>query len=73
MLRSPFGLLNTLRGKGIRFQELNAEVKFTPNKIEIKDSFASGTSLGVSTEGAIDRNTDQTSIKGNDCSSLCLE
>ena len=61
---SPFGLLNTLRGKGIRFQELNAEVKFTPNKIEIKDSFASGTSLGVSTEGAIDRNTDQTSIKG---------
>ena len=28
------------------------------------DSFASGTSLGVSTEGAINRNSDQISIKG---------
>ena len=61
---SLVGLVNTLRGKGIRFQTLRADVDFTPNKIEIKDSFASGTSLGVSTEGAIDRNSDQISIKG---------
>ena len=61
---SLVGLVNTLRGKGIRFQTLRANVAFTPNKIEIKDSFASGTSLGVSTEGAIDRNSDQISIKG---------
>ena len=61
---SLVGLVNTLRGKGIRFQTLRADVDFTPNKIEIKDSFASGTSLGISTEGAIDRNSDQISIKG---------
>ena len=61
---SLVGLVNTLRGKGIRFQTLRADVDFTSNKIEIKDSFASGTSLGVSTEGAIDRNSDQISIKG---------
>ena len=61
---SLVGLVNTLRGKGIRFETLRANVNFTPNKIEIKDSFASGTSLGVSTEGAIDRNSDQISIKG---------
>ena len=61
---SLVGLVNTLRGKGIRFQTLRADVDFTPNKIEIKDSFASGTSLGVSIEGAIDRNSDQISIKG---------
>lgn len=61
---SLVGLVNTLRGKGIRFQTLRADVDFTPNKIEIKDSFASGTSLGVSTEGVIDRNSDQISIKG---------
>ena len=61
---SLVGLVNTLRGKGIRFQTLRADVDFTPNKIEIKDSFASGTSLGFSTEGAIDRNSDQISIKG---------
>ena len=61
---SLVGLVNTLRGKGIRFQTLRADVDFTPNKIEIKNSFASGTSLGVSTEGAIDRNSDQISIKG---------
>ena len=61
---SLVGLVNTLRGKGIRFETLRANVNFTPNKIEIRDSFASGTSLGVSTEGAIDRNSDQISIKG---------
>ena len=38
---SLVGLVNTLRGKGIRFQTLRADVDFTPNKIEIKDLFLS--------------------------------
>ena len=36
---SLVGLVNTLRGKGIRFQTLRADVDFTPNKIEIKGRF----------------------------------
>ncbi|MBH68480.1 MAG: hypothetical protein CMM58_09020 [Rhodospirillaceae bacterium] len=61
---SLVGLLDTLRGKGIQFEKLNAEAIFTKKSIEIIDSFAFGASLGVSAKGTIARDSDKTSVKG---------
>ena len=61
---SLIGLLDTLRGKGIQFEHLNAEATFTEKKIIITDSLAYGASLGVSATGTIIREDKEASITG---------
>ena len=61
---SLIGLVDTLQGKGIQFQHLNAEAIFTKDRIQILDSFAYGASLGVSATGTIIRSNKAASIKG---------
>ena len=61
---SLIGLLDTLRGKGIQFEHLNAEATFTNEKIIITDSLAYGASLGVSASGTIMREDKEASIIG---------
>ena len=61
---SLIGLLDTLRGKGIQFEHLNAEATFTDKKIIITDSLAYGASLGVSATGTIIREGKEASITG---------
>ena len=61
---SLIGLLDTLRGKGIQFEHLNAEATFTDEKIIITDSLAYGASLGVSATGTIMREDKEASITG---------
>jgi len=61
---SLIGLLDTLRGKGIQFEHLNAEATFTDEKIIITDSLAYGASLGVSAAGTIMRKDKEANIIG---------
>ena len=58
------GLINTLRGKGIQFEQLNAKTIFTKDKIEIIDSLAKGNSLGVLASGTIMRHNKEAEING---------
>ncbi len=61
---SLIGLLDTLRGKGIQFEHLNAEATFTDEKITITDSLAYGASLGISAAGTIMREDKEANIIG---------
>jgi hypothetical protein len=49
------GLVDTLRGRGIRFESLNAKINVTRERAEIMDALAFGSSLGISASGGIDR------------------
>ena len=47
------GLVDTLRGRGIRFESLNAKISVTRERAEILDALAFGSSLGISASGGI--------------------
>lgn len=58
------GLVDTLQGKGIRFERLNAEIAITKERAEILDALAYGASLGVSASGGLDRINRTAGING---------
>ena len=58
------GLVDTLQGKGIQFDRLNAEVAITKERVEILDALAYGASLGVSASGGLDRINRTAGING---------
>lgn len=49
------GLVDTLQGKGIRFERLNAKIDVTKERARILDALAFGSSLGISAAGEVDR------------------
>jgi hypothetical protein len=49
------GLVDTLQGKGIRFERLNAKIDVTKERARILDALAFGASLGISAAGEVDR------------------
>jgi len=49
------GLVDILRGRGIRFESLTAKIDVTRESAEILDALAFGSSLGISASGVIDR------------------
>ncbi len=51
------GLLDILRGNGIRFDRLDAAVATSPGEVEIRELLARGPSLGISASGRYDRTT----------------
>lgn len=58
------GLANTLTGQGIYFDKMAATMIAAGGKITIKDGKASGSSLGITIEGALDTATTVMAMKG---------
>ncbi|ABD45203.1 hypothetical protein ECHHL_0220 [Ehrlichia chaffeensis str. Heartland] len=63
-LSSLKGVVNTLNGKGIYFNALNAPFTYQDNLISIDESWIEGSELGISLGGEIDLNTKMFNIKG---------
>ncbi len=61
---SLVGLVSTLRGRGIQFEKLNAQMRIDDSEIKIIDAFAFGPSLGVSAQGLINRLNQEVNISG---------
>lgn len=58
------GLLDILRGNGIRFERLDADIATSPEEVAIRELLASGPSLGISASGRYDRTRGVVEIDG---------
>jgi hypothetical protein len=58
------GVLDSLRGEGIGFRRLDADIAWADPKIEIKDGRMHGAALGVTARGQVDLAADTLDIEG---------
>jgi hypothetical protein len=63
-LTSFTGLLDTLRGKGIRFDKLASTIRYKDKLLTIRDGKAVGPALGVFMEGAVAPFTNRLDLSG---------
>ena len=63
-LSSLKGVVNTLNGKGIYFNTLNVPFTYQDDLVNINESWAEGSELGISLGGEIDVNMKMFNIKG---------
>ena len=63
-IASIIGLLDQLNGDGILFSEVQAEILIDGDRIEFKQAFASGPSLGLTLEGMVDQGRNYIDLKG---------
>ncbi|MDA8654411.1 AsmA-like C-terminal region-containing protein [Alphaproteobacteria bacterium] len=63
-LASFTGLSDTISGSGIRFDKTDGRLSWHQWRMYIDEGLASGNSLGISFQGAIDRTTNRISIGG---------
>ncbi|MGC1429819.1 MAG: AsmA-like C-terminal region-containing protein [Albidovulum sp.] len=61
---SVVGLLNQLNGAGILFSNVTADLRITPDQVEISNGAATGPSLGVSAAGLYATGTQSLDIQG---------
>jgi hypothetical protein len=60
---SPTGFMDLLRGQGLNFDRLSAEVDYANGKIGFRNGRSAGT-LGISFEGDLDMDSDKIALKG---------
>jgi len=60
---SPTGFMDLLRGQGLNFDRLNAEMDYANGKIGLRNGRSAG-ALGISFEGDIDMDSDKIALKG---------
>ncbi len=60
---SPTGFMDLLRGQGLNFDRLNAEVDYANGKIGFRNGRSAG-ALGISFEGDLDMDSDKVALKG---------
>lgn len=58
------GIADSLRGEGIGFSILESDFAFHDPKLEIKESRASGASIGITAGGVIDTNAETVDLSG---------
>ena len=63
-LASLTGILDTLRGKGISFDRLEAPFTLADDVVEVADASTKGSELGLTFEGTIDLENDTADIRG---------
>lgn len=63
-LSSPFGLFDALSGHSVAFDQFQSKFGWRNGKILLKEGRASGTSLGFTVEGYINRNEDTLKLQG---------
>jgi hypothetical protein len=61
---SVVGLLEQLGGAGIRFSEVEARFRLTPDRVVVTRSSATGSSLGISMDGTYDLTRDRMDMQG---------
>jgi hypothetical protein len=60
---SPTGFMDLLRGQGLAFDRLNAEMDYANGKISLRNGRSAG-ALGISFEGSLDMDSDKIALKG---------
>jgi len=60
---SPTGFMDLLRGQGLNFDRLSAEVDYADGKIGLRDGRSAG-AFGISFEGNVDLDHDKIALKG---------
>jgi hypothetical protein len=60
---SPTGFMDLLRGQGLNFDRLNAEIDYANGKIGFRNGRSAG-ALGISFEGDLDIDSDKVALKG---------
>ena len=63
-LASPFGLFDAVNGKVVSFHKFHTNFKLDDHQIVLQDGVASGTSLGLTVAGEIDRKNDALKLYG---------
>ena len=60
---SPTGFMDLLRGQGLNFDRLSAEIDYANGKIGFRNGRSAG-ALGISFEGDLDMDSDKVALKG---------
>ena len=58
------GLISTLRGQGMIFDELRTDFEFRDGRLTLRDGVLRGSSLGVLADGTIDLDGDRLDLEG---------
>ena len=58
------GFVNLMKGGGIAFDSIHIPFRYGNNVINIQDARASGSSIGVTADGYVDRDTNQVALQG---------
>ena len=64
-LGSLTGLVDTLRGEGIRFEKFSSDVTIAQNTVTLTEGLAKGSAVGIGIRGTIDYGRSQLDLSGN--------